>query len=192
MARHFNSLPRNWSGCGIVLTALLLLMAPGCASQPYVPGYYFYPQPATVEVYHRGAGPQTPLTVLASVLGVRRADPEHHIPYSMAVRLRLENNGDALIQFDPHSMELVTGTLRAFGPPLTNPVQPVDLAPGQRPEVTAYFPFPPGTTVSQINLDNLRLRWEVRIDNYSVQQTAIFERTAPDYSYDTGDQNFYY
>jgi hypothetical protein len=192
MARHINSLPRKWSGGGIVLTALLLLMAPGCATQPFVSGYYFYPQPATVEVYHRGAGQQTPLTVLASVLGVRRADTKHHIPYSMAVRLRLENNGDATIQFDPHSMELVTGTLRAFRPPLTNPAQPVDLAPGQRRDVTAYFPFPAGTTASQTNLDNLRLRWEVRIDNYSVQQTAMFERTAPDYSYDAVDQNFYY
>lgn len=161
----------------------LLFAASGCSQQsPYVSGYSFYPQPAVVDVVQRGAAQpmqqaqQTPLTVLASVLGIRRADPKHSIPESVAVRLRFENNGTSRVTFDPHSLELVTGTLQAFMPPITTPSYPIEIAPGQRQEVNAYFPFPPNMTASQMNLQNLRLRWEVRIDNYPVIQTALFQR----------------
>jgi hypothetical protein len=75
----------------------------------------------------------------------------------------------------------VTGTLRPFPPPILEPPQPFELAPGQRRDLVAYFPFPPGTKASQMNLQNLRLRWEVKIDGIPVAQTALFDRVEKGY-----------
>jgi hypothetical protein len=33
-----------------------------------------------------------------------------------------------------------------------------------------------------MNLNNLRLRWTVQVDNYPVPQTALFERTGGGYA----------
>lgn len=162
--------------------SLLALLSAGCATGPYAVGYHYYPQPVTVNVIRRGGNQAPPLTVLVSILGVRNPDAERHIPYSVAVRMRFEDLGPSRVSFDPRSLDLVTGMLRAFSPPITNPPQAIELSPGQRQEVTAYFPFPPGTKASQMDMRNLRLRWEVKIDDYPVQQTALFERvdSAPD------------
>ena len=162
-----------------------LLLVSGCSSSPYIPGYTYYPQPSTVEVIRRGSNQPSPLAVLVSILGVHNGDPKHGIPYSVVVRMRFENIGQSRISLDPRTLELVTGTLRSFLPPVVEPPQPVELAPGQRHGLTAYFPFPPNTKASQMNLKNLRLRWEVKIDGYTVPQTALFERVPRDYYTDT-------
>ena len=167
-----------------------LLLVSGCSSSPYVSGYTYYPQPATVEVLRRGSNLPPPLSVLVSILGIHRGDPKHSIPYSVVVRMRFENIGQSRVSFDPRTLELVTGTLRSFPPPIVEPPQPVELAPGQRRELTAYFPFPPNTKASQMNLKNLRLRWEVKIDAYTVPQTALFERVERDEYYPETDLNY--
>ena len=162
------------------IVPLALLSAGGCSQPAYAPGYAYYPQPAVVQVFQRSPVQQTPVTALVSVLGVRNPDPERHIPYSIAVRMRLENNGSVPVSFDPHSLELVTGMLRPFGPPITRPAYPIELAPGQRQEVTASFPFPRNTSARDMGIQNLRLRWQLRIGQYPVEQTALFERAAYD------------
>jgi hypothetical protein len=163
---------------GLGLLGLVFASA-GC-NQPYVPGYSYYPQPATVEVLRRDGNRQTPLVVLASVLGVHNADEKTGIPYSVVVRMRFENVAQSNVTFDPKSLELVTGTLRGFPAPVVRPGQPMNLAPGDRRELTAYFPFAAGASAPQLNMRNLRLRWEVRIDSTAVIQTALFERVGRD------------
>lgn len=163
---------------------VLILAVPllaGCAQSQYVPGVAFYPQPAAVEVAHP-TGPQNqqvPLTVLATVLGIRNADPDAHVPYSVAIRLRFDNNGPSRVVFDPRTLELTNGELRAFPPPQTDPARVVVIQPGARQEVTAYFPFPRGTTAHDWDLKRLRLRWRVDINNYPVLQTAYFAQGQP-------------
>jgi hypothetical protein len=88
------------------------------------------------------------------------------------------------VGFDPASLELVTGSLRAFDRPRVNPPGAMTLSPGDRRELTAYFPFPQGLIASQMNLRNLRLRWEVTIDSTPVIQSAVFERTEGGYDDD--------
>jgi len=172
------------------LLGLVTLAGSGCAQPPYEPGYRYFPQPATVDVLRRDGNHQTPLTVLVSVLGVHRADPKNDIPYSVVVRMRFENVGQSHVIFDPRSLELVTGTLRPFEPPIVRPSQTLDLTPGQRQEVTAYFPFPPHVKAENMNMRNLRLRWEVKIDGVTVPQTSIFERV-PGGGYEE-DTDLYY
>ena len=168
-----------------------LLLSAGCAPQPYVTGYTFYPQPETIEVAHRAGGAvQTPATVLVTVLGVRRADPSRQLPYSVAVRLRIENNGPGQVALDPRTLELVTGTLRHFPPPLTRPDRPVLLSPGQRQDIDASFPLPDNAQPGDFNLNHLRLKWRIDIDGHPVAQAAFFDRTAAQSAYDTYDERY--
>jgi hypothetical protein len=160
----------------------LLLIGGGCAEQPYYSGYTFNPQPAVVQVFQRGDTKAPVATVLVSIIGIRRADTDQHRPPSIDLRLRFENNGQVPLSFDPASLDLVTGTLFPFSRPMVSPPTPIDLAPGQRAEASASFPFPPNTTPDRLNLNNLRLRWVVRVSNYPVSQTALFERVAAGYA----------
>jgi len=167
----------------------LLLAVTGCASQPYESGVTFYPKPAVVRVVHSGPDEESPLAVLASIEGIRRADPDHNLPPAVVVKLKFENSGPSQITFDPGSLALETGSLRPFPRPQVQPPAIIDLAPGQRQEVTATFPLPPPGDTRAVDLGNLRLRWQVRIDNFAVAQTALFEEragggSAPEYSSD--------
>ena len=162
----------------LILAALIALT--GCESE-YASGYAFYPQPAAVQVVHP-TGPQhqlVPLTVLVTILGVRNADARAHVPYSLEVRMRLESNGPDRVLFDPRTLEMTNGALRPFPPPITEPPGIVVLPPGRRQEVTAYFPFPPGTDARNFDLSTLRLRWRVDINDHPVIQTAYFQRGRP-------------
>jgi hypothetical protein len=168
-----------------LLMLFLLLSAGGCS--PYVDGLYFSPSPAVVELTKPGAQGQPPLTLLASIVGVRREDSHKNLPESVQVALRIENNGPQSIGFDPHSLQLVTGKLFVFPPPILQPPQPFELAAGQTADVTAFFPFPAGIDYDTIDLNDLRLRWVVRIDNQTIPQSAEFHRVRaiyPGYYYD--------
>lgn len=165
---------------GLTVAAMLasFVALPGCGSGTYEPAAYYEPQPALVEVVYRAAGQaqQVPLTVLASVRGIRRADSKAGTPPSVEVRLRLENHGPSSVEFDPGSLELTSGSLRDFSPPRADPPAPTDLSPAQSRTITAAFPFPPGLDDRSAELDHLRLRWRVTINGQSVPQTALFVR----------------
>jgi len=112
-----------------ILPLASLLLA-GCAQSQYVPGYAFYPEPAAVQVAHPTSpqNQQVPLTVLATVVGVRNADANAHVPSSVAVHLRFENNGPSRVLFDPRTLELSNGQLRVFPPPQTDPARVLMIA----------------------------------------------------------------
>ena len=162
----------------LVMMGILFLSA-GCS--PYVEGLYFSPSPAVVELTKSGAQGQAPLTALASVVGVRRADSHQNLPESIQIALRLENNGPKAVTFEPPSLQLVTGRLFVFPPPILHPPQPIELAAGQTADVTAFFPFRAGVDYDTIDLNDLRLRWVVRIDEQSIPQSAEFHRVRPIY-----------
>jgi len=159
----------------LVLVIVLVSLIGGCAQSVYVPDYTFAPQPAVVEVVRRDKAGAQPLTVLATVYGVRNADESSRLPRSVEVRLRFENNGAASVHFDPNTLDLVTGSLRGFEPPIMVPPHVLDLAPGERAAMTAYFPFPRNDS-GPLDLQNLRLRWQVKIGDEAIPQTAFFRR----------------
>ena len=159
------------------------ILAGGC-SGPYVSGYTYYPQPATVEVLSRDTNKRSPLMVLVTVVGIHNEDLHKGIPYSVEVRMRFENVGESKVTFDPASLELVTGTLREFSHPRVMPAGVMSLSPSDRRELTAYFPFHEDVSAADMNLRNLRLRWEVKIDSTPVIQTVVFERAEAGTTYD--------
>ena len=163
---------------GLTFALLLVGALVGCGAAGSGAGAHYEPQPAMVEVLHRtGSTPQqVPLTVLASVQGIREADAKTRTPPQVQLRLRFENHGPSHVEFDPGSLELMTGALRGFSPPRVTPPAPVQLSAGQSQTVNVSFPLPPGTDVRSPELDHLRLRWTVTINGQSVPQTVLFVR----------------
>ena len=165
----------------------LSLALGGC--QPYIEDFEYLPQPAIVELARSTttqpvAQMKQPLTVYATIVGVRRADPKVHLPPSVEVRLRFDHPGPENVEFDPRSLELLTGELFRFAPPIVEPPRTVSLGSGQSAAVHAYFPFPPGTSYEHVRMGTLLLHWRVRIDGRPVPQSARFHRIDPDYIYD--------
>lgn len=162
--------------------ALAALGGAGCESGPYLSAYSYQPRPGIIEVRKHGAEQQAPpVTAMVSILGVRKADAEHHVPASIDVRFQFESNTNEPVSFDPSSVQLTNGMLRPLPRPYVTPPSPFQLSQGQQAEVSASFPLPANTTPEQMDLNELRLRWVVRVAGYEVPQTALFERTGSGY-----------
>jgi len=141
------------------------------------------PRPAVANI--PPAPPQTypPVTALASVIGVRLPDSRQGIPTSVQVQLRIENNGPETVVFQPQSMQLLDGVLMDFPPPMVPAPSPVTLAPQQSASVSAYFPFPPGRSCDNTDLNALQLRWSVQVNGQIQGQAVSFSRVFTAYYY---------
>ena len=168
---------------GVFSGLLFLTLAGGCAPRPpYFSGYRYAPAPALVDVFRKGTDSERPpLSVMVSVIGIRRGGSTVEAPPAVEVRMRFENNGKTPATFDPSTLSLVSGTLQPFLQPEVHGPKPLQLAPGQSQTISAFFPFPRGVEPGAMGLDSLRLRWQVQLDNQSIPQTAYFERTSPLY-----------
>lgn len=162
---------------------LALLALSGCSE--YVSDYRYVPYPGMAEI--PSTQPQDPprVSALTSIIGVHYENRSEGIPFSVESRLQLTNTGAQTVVFDPSSLQLTTGSLVTFPPPVVRPPQPFALGPGQSATAVAYFPFPPGQDLDQINVDTLQLRWRVQIDGSRVGQAMNFRR-AYHYYYDDG------
>lgn len=157
----------------------LLLLVGGCAS--YADGYRYVPRPAVANVPPTPPQTYPPVTGFASVIGVYLGDSHRGIPVSVQVQLRVENNGPATVVFDPRSMQLLDGTLMDFPQPFLDQPAPITLAPQQSVAVGAYFPFPPGRSYDNTDLNALQLRWAVQINGSTIGQAVTFTRMIPVY-----------
>jgi hypothetical protein len=79
------------------------------------------------------------------------------------------------------SMELSNAQLVRLGPPIVRPPTPITLSPSQSAYLTAYFPFPPGLSYDEMDLNSLQLRWRVQIGPRPVGQVVYFTRVWSDY-----------
>lgn len=162
---------------GLVVGSFLVTSLIGCS--PYVDGFQYAPRPAVATV--PGVPPQqgAQVTAYASIIGVRREDRKAGIPESVEARLRIENDGPQTLVFDPRSMELLDGMLLKFPAPVVRPPEVVELEPMQSAVVSAFFPFPPGHSYRNTDLDSLQLKWVVQIDRRPVTQSVSFHRLYP-------------
>jgi len=153
----------------------------GCST--YIDGYHYVPRPAVALVPATQPSQPPPCAAIASIVGVHREDRGAGVPESVEVRMRLENNGPESVVFDPRTMELLDGGLMEFPPPVLRPAQPVALAPTQAVVVGAYFPFPPGRSYKNTDLESLQLRWRLQVAGQEVGQAADFRRMIRTYNY---------
>ena len=174
----------------LALAAVLLLG--GCTSQstsdykptnysnppsPYRADYRYGPNPAMVDILSAASPQSSPaLTAYVSLAGIRPGQSPPNIPASVEVRLRLDNHSNQPVYIDPESLQLETGELRPLPSPILQPTTLVVVPPGQSQQITAYFPFPPGTSFQTIDINHFRARWRVEIGQQPVSQSAQFDR----------------
>lgn len=164
-------MPRSVSPA-FILAPVLLMFAGGCST--YVEGYHYVPRPAVALVPATQPSQPPPVATIVSVMGIHRAQKD--IPESVEVRLRLENNGPETVVFDPRTMQLLDGGLMEMPPPILRPPTPVTIGPNQSVVVGAFFPFPPGRSYKNSDLETLQLRWRVQVGSMDVPQDADFRR----------------
>ena len=166
---------------GMVMFAaglLMLLASAGCSQ--YVGDFQYVPYPA-VRALRVPANAQAPnLYVLASVIGVRRADAERGLPQSLEIHLRLENNGSEPVTFDSAMWHLTNGHLIAFANPITAPPGRIAVPPAAAQTITAYFPIPAGLDIRN-GLLSLELQGTLTANGQTLQATINFRRVYPAY-----------
>jgi hypothetical protein len=166
-----------------ILLSVIAVALLACGCSVYLDGYNYAPRPAVAEVASTQPQEASPVTAYATVVGVRKDDPQNHIPSSVEVRLRVENNGSHSVTFDTHTLELMNGDLLKFPPPQLDSEPTMNLAPYQSSVLDAKFPFPPGYDYNNADLESLNLRWQIRIDGEPVNMTAQFRRQYTQYYY---------
>lgn len=168
---------RGMATVGLISMAAILT---GCAPKPpYLRGYRYAPEPALVDVMKKGGESQRPpITVMVSVIGIRRGGRDESAPPAVEIRMRFENNGSVPMTFDPATLTLVTGTLQIFEPPEVHGPRPLQLRPADTATIGAFFPFPPGARPRDFGTDSLRLNWQIQLEGQVIPQTAYFERTS--------------
>ena len=123
-------------------TAILVLrwgcsvVPAGCGVLPRLWDFSYVPRPALADVPPNPPQTAPPVSAEASIIGVRYDDPKDAIPPSVEIRLRLDNNGPQEVDFDPTTLELSTGELVRFPPPMIRPPTPITLEAGQSPHMS--------------------------------------------------------
>jgi len=171
----------RWVCCAIVLPLFSLMV--GCSSSPYEDGYLYLPHPAVLDVPPTQPAQPPQVSSFVSVVGIRIADKKLGMPESVEVRLRLDDNGPQAVTFDPRSLQLSTGDLLPFPPPLIQSPAPATLTPGESALVTANFPFPGGKSYDDFNLETLQLQWILQVGSQRIPQTAGFRQEYRRYYY---------
>jgi hypothetical protein len=164
---------------------LLALVIGGCS--PYVSGVYYRPHPGVAEIAATQPSQPREVSAFASVVGIRIPDSKLNLPWAIEIRLRLDNHASQAITLDQKTMEITTGDLARFGPPIPAGPAVVTVEPNQSAIITAEFAFPEGKSFDQFDLSSLRLRWIVAIDHRQVQQSINFRSGYDaDYYWDYG------
>jgi hypothetical protein len=157
----------------------LMVLAGGCSA--YIGDYEYVPRPAIAQV--PTTEPQAPpaATAWATVEGVRRADRDAGIPFSVEVHFQLQNTAPEVMNFDPRTLVLSDGSMINFLPPAGVPVQVMSIAPGQSVTLVVYFPFLPGSDLDNMKMSPLTLRWAEQIGGQVFPQSVYFTRIFPYY-----------
>lgn len=163
----------RWS---VLFVPVCLAIVGGCSA--YVDNFYYRPRPGIVEIPPPTTREAPPVTGFASVIGVRNEDRSANLPPSIEVRVRIENNSGGPVGFDPRTLELIDGSLVKFPPPIVRPDERITLQPKESLALSAFFPFPPGHTWHNTDLESLQLRWLVDVNGRTDGLAVNFHRVA--------------
>jgi hypothetical protein len=174
----------------VILSVFCLMAVIGCSQ--YDEDYQYSPRPVTAQIPATQPQDPPPVSVMATVVGVRYADEDNHLPQCVEIRMQVDNNGPDSAVFDPMSLELRNSELVRLGPSIVRPSAPITLNPAQSAYLTAYFPFPVGVAYDTMDLNSLQLRWRVQVGPRPVGQVVYFTRVwAPYYGPGPGPYWYY-
>jgi len=159
---------------GMVLSVFCLLAVVGCSQ--YEEDYQYTPRPVVADIPATQPQQPPPVSTSATVIGVRYDDPDHKIPPSVELRMRIDNNGPDTVVFDPMSMEMTNAQLVRLAAPIVRPPAPITIYPAQSAYLTAFFPFPSGLSTDNVDLNSLQVRWQLDIGPKPVGQVVNFTR----------------
>ena len=132
---------------------LMALLVAGCATTPS----RYKPTISEVDIpTDHQAGIQM-LVTLAAV----RADRKAGTPAGIEARIRLQNQTNTPARISPSSLELVDADLQDFEAPRVSPAGGLDVKPGGRAVMSAFFPYPASAAKGSHALASLDLRWRV-------------------------------
>lgn len=164
---------------GVIFCGLMLMGVIGCSQ--YDDDFQFTPRPVTAQIPGTQPSDPPPVTTNVTIVGVRYNDSDNHIPPSIEFRMQMDNDSYQNVTFDPMSMQVITGQLVRFPAPIVRPPTPINIGPGQSAYVTAYFPFPAGSSQDSMDLSSLQVRWQLAIGPRPVGQVVYFTRVATYY-----------
>jgi hypothetical protein len=159
--------------CTSALVGVAVMLG-GCSV--YNSRYVYEPRPIDIEAPRPGADDAEPARTLVTVVGVRRADDKTQLPACVEVRLRVENTSPFSVAFDPESLVLFSAGLERFSNPIVRPEAPITIEPAGSAVVEAFFPFPEGRTLGELDLSGLNLRWSLQVGGQPVTSSASFVR----------------
>jgi hypothetical protein len=159
----------------VVSACSIIVLLSGCSV--YDNSYRYAPRPIEIKVAPPQNPDQTAAGVLISVIGVRHSDQESHLPASVELRFRVENQSAQDITFETNRLALFGGDLGAFEAPIVRPPELMPIEPGKTQYVRVYFPFPRGDRY-QVDLEGLSLRWALKVDGVPIEQTTSFWRVS--------------
>lgn len=135
--------------------------------------YRYHPRPYSAELSAPGDEADGAVRVLAAVAGLRR-DPDRGP--SVEVTLRIDNETEQPVRFDPGSLQLSSADLQRFPEPETDPKETKAVKPNGSARITARFPFPGGKYPGGYDLGGLNLRYAVQIGERTVRKDVTFQR----------------
>jgi len=156
----------------LILTLVFALV--GCGT--YDARYAYEPGPAEIALMDQRPDGEHRGRALATIIGVRRDNPALEFPNTVEVRVRVENDSEKSVSFDPSSLQLLAADLTPFGQPTTRPAEQVTLEPGQTATVRAFFPVPRDAYRDDVNMQGLNLKWQMQVGQKTVQPSFTFNR----------------
>lgn len=159
-----------------LLAGLLLgcvIGAAGCETSPYDDRYFYEPRPADITAEAPDGGT---IRSLATIVGVRRNVASIPHPATVDVRLRIENDTGGVIRFRPGALLLSSADVRDFPPAEIRPPGVVEIPPGARATIAAYFPFPDAAIPGDFDLSGLNLRWSMEVGDRTLTASATYWR----------------
>ncbi len=167
-----------------LLAALVLVGCSGLsACSTYYSGYYYEPRPAMIAMDRGVDPPNEQARVLATIIGVRRADDEALLPESIEVRMRIHNATSTTLSYDLSAFTLVAADMTEFSNPILRPPATWTVPPQDTLVLDAYFEFPDDRTRKDVDLSGLTLRWSGRFDQDAVAGSVAFQRLREHYPY---------
>ncbi len=152
------------------LALLLPLLAQSCRSTHT--SYLFTPSPLEILVGEADQGPIL-ARVLVGIPGAERENRDRDGYPELLVRMRIENQSNDLIHFDPADSTVLGSDLAAFGAGHTEPAAPITVPAGETQSFLIRYPFPQEGDLDAPLLTGINMRFALTIGERTADQEKV-------------------